>query len=82
MVLVGLDEFEAMRLCDLESFDQETAGSKMGVSRGTVQRLVDTGRKKLIGAMVSNAAIRIASCQNTKKQKGEKHNENLHPDYR
>ncbi len=39
-VALRLDEFEAMRLCDLDGHDQEAAGRRMGVSRGTVQRLL------------------------------------------
>jgi predicted DNA-binding protein (UPF0251 family) len=31
----------------------------MGVSRGTVQRLLKSGRKKVIGAVVHNSALRI-----------------------
>jgi len=69
IINIELDEFEAMRLCDLESHDQESAGRRMGVSRGTIQRLVDSGRKKLVGAIVSCAAIRIATCPISKKSK-------------
>ena len=61
VIVIELDEFEAMRLCDLEALDQESAGDQMGVSRGTIQRLADSGRKKLIGAIVSSSAVRIAS---------------------
>jgi uncharacterized protein len=53
------DELEALRLCDLEGLDQESAGERMGVSRGTVQRLVKSGREKVIGALVRNAALVI-----------------------
>ncbi|MGE5559019.1 MAG: DUF134 domain-containing protein [Bacillota bacterium] len=56
---IELDEFEVMRLCDLEGMGQEEAGEKMGISRGTVQRLLDSGRKKLLGAILVSAAIRI-----------------------
>ena len=66
VVDVGLDEFEAMRLCDLEACDQEDAGSRMGVSRGTIQRLVYSGRKKLISAILSGKAVRIVSCPRKK----------------
>jgi len=46
------DELEALRLCDSEGLSQEEAGLRMGVSRGTVQRLVIAGRKKMIDAIV------------------------------
>ena len=38
-VNIPLDELEAMRLVDLEHLEQGEASEKMGVSRGTVQRL-------------------------------------------
>jgi len=57
------DELEALRLCDLEGFDQSTAGERMGVSRGTVQRLLKSGRSTLVGALVENAALVIGSAE-------------------
>lgn len=57
--LLQLDEFEAMRLCDLDGLEQGEAGDKMGVSRGTIQRLLETGRKKLIQAIVEKKSIQI-----------------------
>lgn len=53
------DELEAMRLCDLEGLDQAGAGERMGVSRGTVQRLLKRGRAKLVRAFVEGQAILI-----------------------
>lgn len=53
------DELEALYLCDGEDMTQEEAGVKMGVSRGTVQRLLARGRKKLIRAVVETKAIAI-----------------------
>lgn len=52
-----VDELEALRLCDLEGFDQEGAGQRMGVSRGTVQRLLKSGREKVVRALVENQAL-------------------------
>lgn len=54
---LGLDELEAMRLCDVERLDQSAAGLQMGVSRGTVQRLLSRGRAKLVSAVVDNRAL-------------------------
>jgi predicted DNA-binding protein (UPF0251 family) len=58
-IRLGLDEFEALRLCDLEDHDQESAGQVMGVSRGTVQRLLKRGRKIVIGALLHRQALVI-----------------------
>jgi predicted DNA-binding protein (UPF0251 family) len=51
------DELEALRLCDLLGRTQEEAGSEMGVSRGTVQRLVTQARSKVARALVEGCAL-------------------------
>ncbi len=51
------DELEALRLCDFEGMTQEQAGRSMGISRGTVQRLLMSGREKIVGAIISSKAI-------------------------
>jgi len=51
------DELEVLRLCDWDGLVQEQAGSRMGVSRGTVQRLLASARKKMAQALVEGAAI-------------------------
>ena len=56
---LGEDELEALRLCDMEGFDQKGAGERMGVSRGTVQRLLKSGREKLVRVLVENRALII-----------------------
>jgi predicted DNA-binding protein (UPF0251 family) len=53
------DELEAMYLCDSEGLTQEEAGTRMGVSRGTVQRLLAVARKKIIEALVTGSAVSI-----------------------
>lgn len=60
-----LDEFEALRLCDGEGLTQHETGLRMGISRGTVQRLVTSGRKKVMDALVGGRALvmeRNTSC--------------------
>ena len=56
-IQLQVDELEALRLCDLEGLAQEQAGQRMGVSRGTVQRLLASGRKKTTRALVNGAAL-------------------------
>lgn len=72
-VRIELSELEAMRLCDVENHDQATAGSRMGVSRGTVQRLLRSGRAKLLQAILDSSALLI--------EKGADH-EDLYPNRR
>ena len=57
--VLSLDQFEALRLCDSENLDQEQVGGKMGISRGTIQRLLYAARKRIIDAMLCNNAIVI-----------------------
>ena len=56
---IGEDELEALRLCDVEGLHQTVAGERMGVSRGTVQRLLKSGRETLVRAVAENAALII-----------------------
>jgi len=57
---LGEDELEAMRLCDLEDLEQEEAAKRMNISRGTVQRLLYSGRKKIIDAFITTKAIKVS----------------------
>ena len=69
LITIDLGELEAMRLCDLEGLDQEEAGRRIGVSRGTVQRMLKRGRASVVEALIASKALRI--------EKGE-HCEDLH----
>lgn len=60
------DELEAMRLCDKEGFTQEEAGRKMGISRGTVQRLLSSARKKIAKALSECKGIIFQKEENLK----------------
>jgi predicted DNA-binding protein (UPF0251 family) len=61
VIELRLDELEAMRLCDVEGHDQAGAGERMGISRGTVQRLLKSGREKLARAVIESSALRIGN---------------------
>ena len=60
-VPIGQDELEALRLCDGEGLTQAEAGAAMAISRGTVQRLVTSGRRKLITALLGGQALVLAA---------------------
>ena len=51
------DELEALRLCDYEGLIQEEAGVRMGVSRGTVQRILTSARRKVAEALSTGGAL-------------------------
>jgi predicted DNA-binding protein (UPF0251 family) len=57
IIELGLDELEAMRLCDLDGKQQEEAARAMGVSRGTIQRLLQSGREKLLTSITEGQAL-------------------------
>ena len=68
---LNLDEFEALRLVDYEGLNQIDAASDMQVSRATIQRLLQTGRKKITEAILLNKAIEIKNDIKHIKLKGE-----------
>jgi predicted DNA-binding protein (UPF0251 family) len=54
-----VDEFEAVRLKDLEGLDETVAAKKMNISQPTFNRLVSSARKKIADAIVNGKAIKI-----------------------
>jgi len=57
--ILTVDEFEAVRLKDLEGLDQEKAAKKMNISQPTFHRLIRSARKKIADAIVKGKAIKI-----------------------
>jgi uncharacterized protein len=58
-VTMTLDEFEAVRLADLDGLYQEEAAEKMKVSRPTFSRIVDSARRKIADTLVHGKALLI-----------------------
>jgi uncharacterized protein len=54
-----LDELEALRLADLEGLYQEDAAARMGVSRTTFGRIIESAHRKVAEALVRGKALRI-----------------------
>ena len=64
-IVLEPDEVEALRLVDHLGMNQEEEAISMGVSRGTVWRCVDSGRRKLIAMVVEGRTLLVggdASC--------------------
>jgi len=59
-LFIDMAELEAFRLVDLEGLSQEEAGQRMGISRGTVWRLVQSARKKTAQALSEGRPLCIA----------------------
>lgn len=53
------EELEVLRLVDLEGLSQEEAGIRMGVSRGTIWRILERARKKIAQALTEGRRINI-----------------------
>ena len=60
IIQLAHDELEALHLCDGEGKTQKEAGVCMGVSRGTVQRLLASARSKVAQALVGQKALAIS----------------------
>jgi len=58
-----LDEFESLRLADLEGLYQEAASARMRVSRSTFSRIVETARRKVADALVHGKILVIEGGQ-------------------
>jgi len=70
-VYLSFDEFEAVRLANLEGLKQEEAARKMKISRPTFSRIETSAHKKIADALVNIKAIRIEGgcCQIIKRSK-------------
>ena len=64
-------ELEALRLVDLEGLSQEEAGERMGVSRGTIWRLVQSARKKTAQALTAGRPLEVSTEVNHTMDKSE-----------
>ncbi len=58
-VVLTLDEFEAIRLADLEGLYQENAAARMNVSRQTFGRILEAGRRKVAQVLMEGQPLRI-----------------------
>jgi predicted DNA-binding protein (UPF0251 family) len=58
-ICLSMDEFEAIRLKDLEGLEQTAAADSMRISQPTFHRVIEAARKKVADALVNGKAIRI-----------------------
>ena len=56
-IYMTLDEIEAYKLVYYDGLTQEDAAKKMGISRGTLWRLLDSARRKIAIAIVESRPI-------------------------
>jgi predicted DNA-binding protein (UPF0251 family) len=58
-IFMTCEEFEALRLVDYEGLTQEEAGKRMGISRGTVWRALNSARKKVAQMLIEGRELII-----------------------
>ena len=58
-VVLTVDEFEAVRLADLEGLYQEEAAKKMKISRQTFGNIISSAHGKIADAIINGKAIKI-----------------------
>ncbi|NQT75178.1 MAG: DUF134 domain-containing protein [Candidatus Omnitrophica bacterium] len=68
---ITIDEFEAMRLSDLEGLTQAEVAGSMKVHRSTISRILSSGHEKVADALVNIKAMRIQGgcCKIIRKKK-------------
>ena len=68
IVDLALDEFEAVRLADIEGLYQAEAAGQMEVSRATFGNILKRAHAKIADALVRGKALRIEENENRRKQ--------------
>lgn len=61
--LLGLDEFEALRLADYQGMEHNEAAEEMEISRPTFTRLIEAARKKMAVFIVEGKRLQIEGGQ-------------------
>lgn len=58
-IVLKVEELEAMRLKDVENFNQQECADIMGISRQTFQNIIDSAREKVAIALINGYTIHI-----------------------
>jgi predicted DNA-binding protein (UPF0251 family) len=71
-VTMKIEEYETIRLIDLEGLTQEDCAKQMDIARTTVQGIYNDARKKLAESLINGKMLRIEGgnyklCENAEK---------------
>ncbi|GAU76511.1 DUF134 domain-containing protein [Fusibacter sp. 3D3] len=75
VITMTVDEYETIRLIDLEGFTQEECAAQMNVARTTVQGIYVEARRKIAESLVNGKTLRIEGgdyklCEGQEKECG------------
>jgi len=70
--VLSFDELEAIRLTDLEGLYQEQAAAKMGISRQTFGRIIESAHKTVADALINGKALKIEGGNIIVKKQGKR----------
>lgn len=59
VIVMSVEEYEAIRCIDYEEMTQEECSLSMGVARTTIQRIYNNARKKLSKSLIDGVSIII-----------------------
>lgn len=59
VVIMSVEEYESLKLMDLEGLDQNACADKMLVARSTFQRIYSQAKNKLVDCLVNNKIIKV-----------------------
>lgn len=59
LIVMTVEEYETIRLMNLQGLNQEQCAEAMGVARSTVQRIYDDARKKIADSLVNGKILKI-----------------------
>ncbi|MTI47206.1 DUF134 domain-containing protein [Sporosalibacterium faouarense] len=58
-IIMTVDEYETIRLIDLQDYTQEQCANQMKIARTTVQGIYNEARKKVAESLVNGKVLRI-----------------------
>lgn len=59
VIEMAVDEYETIRLIDLEQLTQEECAVRMNVARTTVQAIYCNARKKIAQCLINNSCLKV-----------------------